>query len=157
LAFARQIPYMREAMRRGDWSARHHPGVHRVAGRTLGLIGFGASARALAERAKGFGLKLLAWVRSRSKYQPDADRFGVKLVELDRLLEQSDFVSVHLPLNPETWYLLDAAKLAKMKPMAVLINTARGAVVDEGALVEALREKRIAGAALDVFEGIDVF
>jgi phosphoglycerate dehydrogenase-like enzyme len=81
----------------------------------------------------------------------------VELVELDRLLEESDFVSIHLPLTPETRHLIDASRLARMKPTAVLINTARGAIFDENALVASLREKRIAGAALDVFEGIDVF
>jgi D-3-phosphoglycerate dehydrogenase len=156
LAWARRLPYMTDAMRRGDWSARHHPGVHRIAGRVLGLVGFGASARAVAVRARVFGLRLLAWVRDRAKVRGEADAIGVELVEMDRLLRESDFVSVHLPLNSETRHLIDAGRLALMKPTAVLINTARGAVVDEAALVEALRQKRLAGAALDVFEGIDV-
>jgi phosphoglycerate dehydrogenase-like enzyme len=78
-------------------------------------------------------------------------------VELDRLVAESDFVSVHLPLTPETRHLIDADRLARMKPTARLINTARGAIIDEAALVDALRRKLLAGAALDVFEGIDVF
>ncbi len=157
LAAARQLPYMTDAMRRGEWSARHHPGVHRVAGRTLGLVGFGASARAVAARARAFDLRLLAWVRNPAKDHDAARAAGVELVDLDRLLADSDFVSIHLPLTAETRHLIDAERLARMRPTAVLINTARGAVVDETALVEALRAGRIAGAALDVFEGIDVF
>src|SRR5262245_41056780 len=157
LAMARRVPWMTAAMHRFEWSARHDPGVHRVAGRTLGLVGFGTGAKAVAERARGFGLCLLGWARTPDRHRADADRLGVELVGLDVLLEQSDFISIHLPLTPETRHLIDASRLARMKPTAVLINTARGAVIDERALVEALRRKGIAGAALDVFEGIDVF
>jgi D-3-phosphoglycerate dehydrogenase len=157
LAMARRLPWMTAAMRRFEWSARHDQGVHRVAGRTLGLIGFGAGAKAVAERARGFGLRLLAWARTPDRHRADADRLSVNLVGLDPLLEQSDFVSIHLPLTQETRHLIDVGRLARMKPTAVLINTARGALFDENALVEALRERRIAGAALDVFDGIDVF
>jgi D-3-phosphoglycerate dehydrogenase len=157
LAFARRLPFMLEAMRTHDWSARHHPGVHRLAGQTLGLIGFGASGQAVAERAAAFGLRRLAWVRDPAKYQAVAAAQSVELAPLDRVLAESDFVSIHLPLCAETQHLISAQRLARMKPTAVLINTARGAIVDEDALVETLRERRIAGAALDVFEGIDVF
>jgi D-3-phosphoglycerate dehydrogenase len=157
LALARRLPWMSAAMRRFDWSARSDPGVHRVAGRTLGLVGFGAGAKAVAERARGFGLRLLAWARTPDRHRADAGRLGVELVGLDRLFEESDFVSVHLPLTPDTRHLIDASRLGRMKPSAVLVNTARGAVIDEAALVVALREKVIAGAALDVFEKIDVF
>lgn len=157
LAFARRLPYMMDAMRAGNWTARSHPDVHRIAGRTLGLIGFGASAQAVARRAAGFGLKLIAWARTPDKYGQTARELNVELVSLDRLLAESDFVSIHLPLTSDTYHLLDAAKLSRMMPSAVLINTARGAIVDETALVDALRQRRIAGAALDVFEGIDVF
>jgi D-3-phosphoglycerate dehydrogenase len=157
LAWGRRLPFMTDAMRRGDWSARHHPGVHRIAGQTLGLIGFGASAQAVAVRAKALGLRLLAWVRSPAKYECVAETAGVALVELDHLLRDSDFVSIHLPLTSDTRHLLDARRIALMKPTATLINTARGAIVDEAALIDALQQKRIAGAALDVFEGIDVF
>ncbi|HKB05380.1 MAG TPA: C-terminal binding protein [Gemmataceae bacterium] len=157
LALARRLPWMTAAMRRGDWSARHDPGVHRVAGRTLGLVGFGAGAKVVAERARGFGLRLVAWARTRDRHRADADRLGVQLVDLDELFEESDFVSIHLPLTPGTRRLIDADRLGRMKPTAALINTARGAILDETALVEVLRSRRIAGAALDVFEGIDVF
>jgi D-3-phosphoglycerate dehydrogenase len=157
LAFARRLPSMTAAMRRGEWTARGHPGVHRIAGRTLGLIGFGASARGVAVRARPFGLRLIAWARSAEKHRHEAERLGVELVELDELLARSDFVSIHLPLTAETKHLLDATKLARMKPTATLINTARGAIIDEGALVAALQQGQLGGAALDVFEGIDVF
>lgn len=157
LAFGRCLPYMIHAMKGGDWTARNHPSVRRIAGRTLGLVGFGASSQAVAERARPFGLKLLAWSRSGRQRQAEAERLGVELRELDDLLRESDFVSLHLPLTPETTHLLDERRLALMKPGAVLINTARGALVDEAALVKALQEKHLCGAALDVFEGIDVF
>jgi D-3-phosphoglycerate dehydrogenase len=157
LAFARRLPCMTDAFRRGHWSARHHPGVRRLAGRTLGLVGFGTSARAVAARAAAFGLKLRAWARNPDRHQDDAERLGVQLMPLDPLLAESDFVSIHLPLVAGTRHLIDAAALARMSPAAVLINTSRGAIVDEAALVDALRHGRIAGAALDVFDGIDVF
>jgi D-3-phosphoglycerate dehydrogenase len=157
LAFARRLPHMMDALRRGDWSARHHPGVLRLAGQTLGLVGFGTSAKAVAVRAASFGLRLQAWARSPARHAEDAERLGVQLVPLDALLAESDFVSIHLPLVAETRHLIDAAALARMKSNSVLINTARGAIIDEAALVEALQQRRIAGAALDVFEGIDVF
>jgi D-3-phosphoglycerate dehydrogenase len=157
LAWARRLPYMTDAMRSGSWSARHHPGVHRLAGQTLGLVGFGASARAVAARARAFGLRLVAWARHTAKHAAVAQAAGCELVELDQLLQVSDFVSLHLPLTHGTRHLLDARRLALLKPTAVLVNTARGAIVDETALVAALRDKRLAGAGLDVFEGIDVF
>lgn len=157
LSLARRLPWMAAAMSRCDWSARHDPGVHRIAGRVLGLVGFGSGAKAVAERACGFGLRLLAWARTPERHRDDAGRLGVELVALDRLLEESDFVSIHLPLTVETRHLIDAAKLARMKPTAMLINAARGAVIDESAMVVALRNKRLAGAALDVFETLDVF
>lgn len=157
LAWARRLPAMREAFRRGDFTARHHPAVHRLAGQTLGLVGFGASARAVARRAAAFDLRLLAWARNPEKHRDMAAACGVELVGLERLLAESDFVSLHLPLTDTTRHLLDAARLALMKSSAVLINTARGALVEEAALVEVLRQKQIAGAALDVFGGIDVF
>jgi D-3-phosphoglycerate dehydrogenase len=157
LAAARRLPHMFDAMRRGNWTARHHPGVHRLAGQTLGLVGFGASAQAVAARAAAFGLKLLAWARTPEKHRAVAERQGVELVSLDRLLSEADFVSIHLPLTPETRDLIGGAQLARMKPTATLINTARGAIVDEAALVTALQAKMLGGAALDVFDGIDVF
>lgn len=157
LAWVRRLPYMFDAMQRGNWTARLHPEVHRLAGKTLGLVGFGASAQAVARRAAAFDLRLLAWVRQPDKYQERAAAIGVELVDFERLLRESDFVSLHLPLTAETRGILSADRLSKMKPTAVLVNTARGALVDENALVELLQQNRLGGAALDVFDGIDVF
>jgi glyoxylate reductase len=120
-----------------------------VTGRTLGLIGPGRIATAVAERARGFRMRLVYHGRRRS---PELDALGAKSVGLETLLSESDFVSLHVPLTPETRHLIDAPALARMKPTAYLINTARGPVVDEPALVEALRSGRIAGAGLDVYE-----
>ena len=157
LSFARRLPTMQQAMRKGEWTARSHPGVHRIAGQTLGLVGFGASAQAVARRAAGFGLKLMSWTRNPQHHEAVAQALGVRMASLDELLEQSDFVSIHLPLAPQTRHLLGAAQLARMKPSAGLINTSRGAIIDEAALVDCLQRRVIAGAALDVFENIDVF
>jgi D-3-phosphoglycerate dehydrogenase len=157
LAWVRQLPHMLAAMPRGDWTARHHPGVHRLAGQTLGLVGFGTSAQAVAARAAPFDVKLQAWARNLERHRSAAQRLGVRLVALDELLANADFLSIHLPLTAETRGLIAAPELARMKPTAVLINTARGAIVDENELVAALEAGRLAGAALDVFEGIDVF
>ncbi len=157
LAFHRRLPYMMAAMRSGNWTARSHPGVHRLAGRTLGLIGFGASARAVAVRAAAFELRLLAWVRNPDKDSDIAAQFGVRLAPLDVVLANADYVSLHLPLTAETRGIINASRLKLFKPGTVLINTARGALVDEAALIEALQSRRIGGAALDVFDGINVF
>jgi D-3-phosphoglycerate dehydrogenase len=157
LAWARRLPFMLDAMRRGDWTARNHSGVHRVAGQTLGLVGFGQSAQAVATRGVAFGMRVMAWTRDPAKFSAVAERTGVTLTSLDRVLAEADYVSLHLPLSSETRGLINAAGIALMQPRAVLINTARGALVDEGALVSALTQRRIGGAALDVFDGIDVF
>ncbi|MBV8611520.1 MAG: D-glycerate dehydrogenase [Singulisphaera sp.] len=120
-----------------------------VTGRALGLIGPGRIAAAVARRALGFDMTLLYHGRRPS---PELDALGARQVALETLLAESDFVSLHVPLDAETHHLIDAAALARMKPTAYLINTARGPVVDEAALVEALRSGRIAGAGLDVYE-----
>ncbi|MBI5852864.1 MAG: D-glycerate dehydrogenase [Planctomycetes bacterium] len=114
--------------------------------KVLGIAGFGRIGKAMARRALGFGMRVLAWSRRRE------DTDGVEWIELDELFAQSDFVSLHLPLSPSTRHLVDARRLALMKPTAFLINTARGPVVDEGALAAVLRARRIAGAGLDVYE-----
>ncbi len=120
-----------------------------VTGATLGLVGPGRIAQAVARRAVGFRMPLLYHGRRPS---PELDEMGARQVDLHELLAQSDFVSLHTPLTPETRHLIDEKALAAMKPSAYLINTARGPVVDEAALVKALRIGRIAGAGLDVFE-----
>jgi glyoxylate reductase len=122
-----------------------------VWGKTLGLVGFGRIGRAMARRASGFKMKVLytdiAQVSEDIEKELDAE-----YRDMDTLLAQSDFVSVHVPLLPETQGLFTSAKFARMKPTAFFINTARGSLVDEAALVHALENKKIAGAALDVYE-----
>ena len=120
-------------------------------------MGFGASAQAVARRALGFGFNLLAWTRSPDKYRTLAKSLGVALVPQEQLLASSHFVSIHLPLTTDTRGLLGRRELALMPSDAVLVNTSRGAIVDEAALLTALQSRRIGGAALDVFESINVF
>ena len=157
LALERQLKRMDRDTAAGHWTgSRTASGRnHRLPGRTLGLVGFGRSAKAMARRARGFGLHLLA-TRRRAVEDPDTDELGVEIVSLDELLARSDYVSLHLPLTEATRHLLDAEALARMKPDAILVNTSRGAIVDEDALVAALDEERLRGAGLDVFERINV-
>jgi len=120
-------------------------------GKTLGIIGFGRIGRGVARRAQGFQMRLL--YHDQARVAPEVERgLHAEFVDLDRLLGESDFISLHVPLLPETRHLLSKDAFGKMKPTAYLINTSRGPVVDEGALVEALEQKQIAGAALDVYE-----
>jgi D-3-phosphoglycerate dehydrogenase len=159
LALARKFPQMKHAMEEGAWSRSRHLSIHnhRLSRCTLGLVGFGDSARLVAQRAKVFGMRLIATRRNPQVANPEAEALGMQIVDLDTLLADSDFVSLHIPLNSETYHLFDRARLRKMKPGAVLINTARGAIVDEDALVEALLTGHLAGAGLDTFEHIDPF
>ena len=120
-----------------------------VSGSTLGLIGPGRIATAVAERARGFKMPLVYCGR---RTNPELEALGADKLTLEELLARSDFVSLHVPLSAETRHMIDARAFRLMKPTAYLINTSRGPVVDEGALVEALREGRIAGAGLDVYE-----
>jgi len=120
-------------------------------GKTLGIIGFGRIGRSMAKRSQGFSMRILYSDARRAAAEIERE-LHAEYVELERLLAESDFVSVHVPLLPETRRLINAATLAKMKPTAYLINTSRGPVVDEAALAAALEAKQIAGAALDVFE-----
>jgi glyoxylate reductase len=140
LAVARKLPDGIEEVRSGraaTWEPAHNLGTD-VHGATLGIIGFGRIGRAVARRAEGFAMEILTT-------SSDGDRDAV-----ERLLERADFVSLHCPLTPETFHLIDAAALERMKPTAILINTARGPIVDQEALAQALHRRTIAGAALDV-------
>jgi glyoxylate reductase len=120
-------------------------------GSTLGLVGLGAIAKAVVRRAKGFQMDVVYWKPERADEALEQE-LGVRYVTFDELLERSDIVSLHCPLNDRTKHLINAAALAKMKPTAFLVNTARGSIVDEAALVRALDKGVIAGAGLDVFE-----
>jgi D-3-phosphoglycerate dehydrogenase len=141
-AAARRLAQMDRCMRAGIWSRQE--GVQ-LTGRTLGLLGFGGIGREVARIAGGGGMRVIAWNRT------PREAPGVTFVALDELLAESDVLSLHLLLTDETRGMLDAARLARLKPGAILVNTARGALLDEAALVAALAEGRIAHAALDVF------
>ena len=145
LALARRVHQSHLAMHDHQWKVAWG---NDVTGKTLGIIGLGRIGLAVAGRAAAFNLRLLA---SDPMPNPEAKKFGVKFVPLDELLGESDFVSLHAALTAQTRGLIGDPQLRRMKPAAFLINTARGALVDESALAAALREKRIAGAALDVF------
>ena len=144
LAQARRLVPVAAGVAAGGWP--RESGVE-LRGRTLGLIGYGATARAVVPLASAFGMTILCTTGVPAGSRGEAP---VRFVELDQLLGAADFVSVHTASTPATRSLLDAAALARMKPTAHLVNTARGAIVDEVALVEAVRAGRLAGAALDV-------
>lgn len=148
LAFARRQPWMDRAMKTGTWSKL--PG-RSLSECTLGVVGVGNCGKAVLRRARAFGMKLLG-----NDIVPIAPDFllenGVEMAALDDLLGRADFVSLNCDLNPTSYHLINARTLAQMQPGAVLINTARGPVVDEPALAEALQSSAIGGAALDVYE-----
>jgi len=155
LAVARRVGEGERHLRAGEWTGwrpTHMLGTQ-VSGKTLGLVGLGRIARAVAQRARhGFGMRVIF----HDPYPPPPDTVAALGVEsrdsLEQVLREADFVSLHCPATPETRHLMNRARLSLMRPAAFLINTARGDVVDEAALVEALQARRIAGAALDVFE-----
>ena len=149
LALTRSIPQATASLKSGKWEKSKLIGSE-ICGKVLGIIGMGNIGRLVAERAQGLKMKVVA--ADPFLTEEKAQQLGVELVELDALLRRADFVSIHTPLLPETRNLIDAPALAKMKPTARLINCARGGIVDEAALAAALRDKRLAGAALDVFE-----
>jgi phosphoglycerate dehydrogenase-like enzyme len=146
LGLVRQIYPLATEMKNGGWPALMGGSL---AGRTLGILGYGRHGHPVARLAEAFGMKVVAWDRVPSS--PKVDEFGVQRLPLDFLLSISDVVSVHLRLSEESRGLLSRERLWKMKPGAILINTSRGAIVDEQALIDALQEKRLAGAGLDVF------
>ncbi len=148
LSWARRITHYTQEVRLGVWDWKSGRPMHRLAGQVLGLLGFGKIARLVARKAKAVGLRIIA-------YDPYiADEVfvaeGVEKVNFARLLRESDFLSIHVPLTPETRHLINAQSLSQMKPNACLINTARGGVVDKEALFHALKTGKLAGACLDV-------
>jgi D-3-phosphoglycerate dehydrogenase len=150
LACSRKIVVLDRALRAGTWSRALFPPMGTLYGQTLGLVGFGRIARALAAKAQALQMRVL----TADPLVPAAEvrRAGAEPVELDRLLAEADFVSLHAPLLPDTQHVIGAVQLQLMKPSAYLINTARGPLIDQSALVAALQSGRIAGAGLDVFE-----
>jgi glyoxylate reductase len=154
LAVARRLVEGDRLVRAGVFpgSQSSHLAGAGVSGKVIGLIGGGGRiGRAVAKRAHGFGMRVLYWT-PRRKSEAEEREASITYVPFDQLLAESDFVSMHAPLTPETRHLMGAREFGLMKPSAFFINTARGAVVDEAALTQALAERRIAGAGLDVFE-----
>ncbi|MGO1315553.1 MAG: C-terminal binding protein [Cellulomonadaceae bacterium] len=150
----RKISYLDRRVRAGEWEPLSGPIPHRVTGKTMGLAFFGAIPQGMVPLLTAMGLRIVAWAPTKSA--EFLAEFGVEKAEtLDALLEQSDVVSLHTPLLPQTHHLIGARELALMRPDAYLINTARGKVVDEPALVAALRSGQIAGAGIDVIEDED--
>jgi D-3-phosphoglycerate dehydrogenase len=152
LACAKKLTLLNGLTKQGRWAESRQvlPPMVPIHGQTLGLVGCGAIGRMTAKKAQCFGLRTLG-------YDPYLDKalakeYGITLMSLPELLKESDFVSVHTPLSEETYHLIGEREFRQMKPTAYFINTSRGSVVDETALIKALQEKRIAGAGLDVFE-----
>src|SRR5207245_7110929 len=149
LSQARNIPAASHALKAGEWARERYQGVE-LAGKTMGVIGLGRVGSMVAQRALAFGMRVIAFDPYVSRDR--ARSLGVELTpNLEALLVQADFVTIHLPRTPETEGLIGERELALMKEGARLINTARGGLVDERALVNAIRDGKLAGAALDVF------
>jgi D-3-phosphoglycerate dehydrogenase len=148
LCFSRRLLPMDQAMKAGRWEKLHGRALHECC---LGVIGVGNCGKAVLRRAQAFGMRLLG-----NDIVPIDSGFiaqtGVRMVDLETLLDQSDFISLNCDLNPTSYHLLDARRLRQTRPGAILVNCARGPVIDEPALVEALARGRLGGAALDVFE-----
>lgn len=153
LAAARNLGAGDRMVRAGEWAGWTPTQLLGLPlrGRILGIIGMGAIGQAVARRALGFDLEVVYFNRHRLSTDIE-ESLGARLVSLDELLAESDFISLHAPLNDESQHIIDARAFALMKPSAVLVNTARGALIDEAELVDVLRDHRIAAAGLDVYE-----
>ena len=148
LCWARKIPQAYRELKEGRWEKEKFVGTE-LKGKTLGVVGVGRIGGEVALKALAFGMRVLGYDLVRRE---EMEREGVKYVDLPTLLRESDFVTLHTPLTPQTERMIGERELSLMKPTAVLVNTSRGRIVDERALLKALREGRIAGACLDVFE-----
>jgi D-3-phosphoglycerate dehydrogenase len=149
-AAARRLTPLNQMVRSGGWERDAAVRIHRISGQTLGIIGFGRVGREVSQRMGAFGLNIIA-------YHPRQDteaisRYGARKVALDDLLREADWITLHLPLTEETYHMIGPHELGLMKDGVILVNTARGAVIDESALVEALRSGKIGAAGLDVME-----
>ena len=149
LNLIRKVHIADSRLREGDSDWREYVG-NQLMGKTMGVIGTGSIGTRVVQIAHGFNMNVLAVTGHPSEEK--ARKLGVKFVDLDTLLKESDIVTLHVPLTPSTEKMIDSKELAKMKKSAILINTARGKIVDEGALIKALKEGQIRGAGLDVFE-----
>lgn len=151
LAATRRIATRNRDVRDGQWGIGQREPMFRLAGTILGVVGFGRISRCFVQKASGFGFKRILVVDPLLTDE-QASQAGVTRVNLDTLCREADFISLHAPLTPDTHHLIGEAELAKMKPSAVLVNTSRGGLIDEQALINALLQKRIFAAGLDVFE-----
>jgi D-3-phosphoglycerate dehydrogenase / 2-oxoglutarate reductase len=149
LSMSRHIPDANQSVKSGKWDRKSFTGVE-VYKKTLGIVGLGKIGSHVAAIARSMGMRLLAYDPFLSTER--ADQIGCQLVELDLLFQESDYITLHLPKTPETYHLINSESLAKMKPTARIINCARGGIIDEQALAEAIEQGKIAGAALDVYE-----
>jgi len=149
LAVVRRIPAADASVRAGEWARSRFGGVE-LHGRTLGIVGLGRIGMAVASRARSFGMRLVGY----DPYVPAAvaAERGIEVLALPALLRAADVVTLHVPLTAETTNLLDAAAIATLKPGSIVLNVARGGIVDEAALADALRDGRVAGAGIDVYE-----
>ena len=150
LAVMRKIAYADREMRKGAWPKKKCKGIE-MYGKTLGVIGMGRIGREVAKRARAFGMKVIYY----DVYRPDEateKELGVEYRELDDLISEADVITLHVPLLPETKHMINGERIAKMKDGAIIINAARGGIVDEEALYEALKSGKLYGAALDVYE-----
>ena len=148
LAHARGFPRLLESTRRGEWGNKVVAPIRRLQGQTLGLLGFGRIGRAVGSKARGLGLEVVVHDPYLDSLPPESS--DAQLVDWETLLRTSDYISLHVPLTEGTRHIINSKSLSLMKPTAFLINTARGALIDEDALLEAVRSGQIAGAALDV-------
>ena len=150
MSCARRVSWFHHRMQRGEWSPANSNKIYRMTGRTLGLIGIGRIGSAVARRARGLGLRVIAHDNALDDAAIRAA--GAEPRSFDQLLAESDYVSVHVPLSAATRHLINAGCIAKMRTGTILINTSRGPVVDEAALIAAVNSGHLGGAGLDVFE-----
>jgi len=149
LALARNIPQATAALKAGRWDRSLYTGTE-LSGKTLGVIGVGRIGREVAKWCRGFGMNTIGYDPVLS--ENSARTFGISPVSIDELFQQSDFITIHTPLTKETQYIVNAASLAKCRQGVRIINCARGGIINEADLLEAIKSGKVAGAALDVFE-----
>jgi D-3-phosphoglycerate dehydrogenase len=151
LSLSRNIAKGDASMKRGEWAKNKLTGFE-ISGKTMGIVGFGRIGYLVGKKTKALGMRVLCYDVMIDKMMNFVQEAGAESVPLDKLLAESDFVTVHVPLLPQTKYLFDAPTIAKMKKGSLIINAARGGIIEEKALVNALKSGHLAGAALDVYE-----
>ena len=151
LSLSRNISKGDASMKRGEWAKNKLTGFE-ISGKTIGIVGFGRIGYLVGKKTKALGMRVLCYDVIIDQMMNFVNEVGAESVSLDRLLAESDFVTVHVPLIPQTRHMFDATSIATMKKGAYIINAARGGIIDENALVEAIKSGQLAGAALDVYE-----